>query len=230
MSDPAPDLRPPRANRVLLIASRKTILESLQQVMEALDCETLLARNRRTALQQARHSYPDLIVLDDSGGGLRAETLSHVLLRLVDAPLLLLVREAHPLDRLAYTHLLERPFSVQQLRASVREALDYPRLLRAGPLTLDLRRRLVHSPNCAEPQHLTPKLFALLRLLMKRYGSAVTRRELMQEVWHTDFMEDTRTLDVHIRWLRERIEQRPSQPQLLHTVRGVGYCLDAATS
>jgi len=212
---------------VLLIASRKTVLDSLQQMVAELDCRTLLARNRRTALRHARQEMPDLIVLDDSSERVRSDALSVTLRRVIDVPILLLVREETRLQRFAHTHALKRPFSSSQLQASVRDALDYPRRIVEGSLTLDLRQRTVISTLADnEAQRLTPKLFALLRYFMHHPGQTVSRNELMRHVWQTTFMEDTRTLDVHIRWLRELIEANPSKPKLLQTVRGVGYRLN----
>ncbi len=90
-----------------------------------------------------------------------------------------------------------------------------------GPFRLDLVERTVDGP--AGHSVLSPKLCRLLQVLMERSGETVRRAELMQQVWETDFLKDTRTLDVHIRWLRERIEPEPSAPRYLQTVRGVGY-------
>jgi len=93
--------------------------------------------------------------------------------------------------------------------------------LRAGDLTLDLDRRCVIK-NGVE-KHLTFKECALLKLFMNNGGEVLTRKRLMMEVWDTDYLGDTRTLDVHIRWLREKIEDSPSEPSFLRNVRGVGY-------
>ncbi len=93
--------------------------------------------------------------------------------------------------------------------------------LRAGDLTLDLDARCVVQDGVAT--HLTFKECALLKIFMNNGGEVVSRKRLMKEVWDTDYLGDTRTLDVHIRWLREKIEDDPSEPALLRTVRGVGY-------
>lgn len=93
--------------------------------------------------------------------------------------------------------------------------------LRAGDLTLDLVARCVIKDGVEK--HLTFKECALLKMFIKNNGKVLTRSRLMREVWNTDYLGDTRTLDVHIRWLREKIEDAPSEPVLLRTVRGVGY-------
>jgi len=94
--------------------------------------------------------------------------------------------------------------------------------LHCGPIQLDLSTRIVVTPNGQYP--LTPKQCALLKLFINHHGKIIKRRELMEQVWETSYVDDTRTLDVHIRWLRECIEPNPSRPIYLQTVRGVGYC------
>jgi DNA-binding response OmpR family regulator len=99
------------------------------------------------------------------------------------------------------------------------------RKLKAGDLTLDLDQREVLKQGVSK--HLTFKECALLEILMRNNGEILTRRRLMKEVWDTDYLGDTRTLDVHIRWLRVKVEDKPSQPELIRTVRGVGYRFEA---
>jgi len=116
------------------------------------------------------------------------------------------------------------PMSPEILGAALKEMLRTTtngRLVQAGDVTLDLQNRVVFTPN--GQYHMTPKQLALLSMLMERSDEVVSRSEIMQEIWQTNYMEDTRTLDVHIRWLRERFEIDPSNPQYLLTVRGIGY-------
>ena len=97
--------------------------------------------------------------------------------------------------------------------------------LRAGGISLDLKSRSVTKGKVTV--RLTPKGCALLQTFMKNGGIVLTRKFLMKEVWDTDWTEDTRTLDVHVRWLRQKIEDNPSKPVYLRTVRGVGYRFEA---
>lgn len=96
--------------------------------------------------------------------------------------------------------------------------------LRAGGLTLDTIQRYIVKNGVAT--HLTFKECALLEMLMRNRGEVVSRKELMREVWETDYLGDTRTLDVHICWVRSKIEDDPREPALIRTVRGVGYWFD----
>jgi len=110
---------------------------------------------------------------------------------------------------------------VAKKKASSAKGKKPSKRLRAGDLTLDLDARCVVQDGVAT--HLTFKECALLKIFMNNGGEVVSRKRLMKEVWDTDYLGDTRTLDVHIRWLREKIEDDPSEPALLRTVRGVGY-------
>lgn len=98
--------------------------------------------------------------------------------------------------------------------------------LHCGPIHLDLATRTVVTPN--GQYTMTPKQCALLKLFINHQGEVVKRRQIMERVWETSYVDDTRTLDVHIRWLRECIEPNPSRPIYLKTVRGVGYCFKIA--
>jgi DNA-binding response OmpR family regulator len=110
---------------------------------------------------------------------------------------------------------------VAKKKASSAKGKKSSKRLQAGDLTLDLDARCVVQDGVAT--HLTFKECGLLKIFMKNGGEVVSRKRLMKEVWDTDYLGDTRTLDVHIRWLREKIEDDPSEPALLRTVRGVGY-------
>ena len=101
---------------------------------------------------------------------------------------------------------------------------DDKNTLQEGPLRLDLERRRVHC--LSKHSKLTPRLVALLQVLMKHHGEVVEREVLFKKVWDTDYTGDTRTLDVHISWLRRAIEIDPVKPKFLKTIRGVGYRLD----
>lgn len=97
-------------------------------------------------------------------------------------------------------------------------------LLKAGEITLDIQQRVVIRKG--EEHHLTPRLTRLLEVFMRNPGRVLSRAFLMKEVWQTDYLDDTRTLDVHIHWLRKAIEEDFRHPRYLKTVRRVGYCFD----
>ena len=120
------------------------------------------------------------------------------------------------------------PFTLRKLLNRIRALLlaKEGRVLKVGPITF--------FPDCnrvqlagGEMQQLTPLSAALLNALMQHPGEAAERERILREVWQTHYVKDTRTLDVHIRWLRQKIEQDPRRPQFLKSVRGVGFRLDA---
>jgi two-component system phosphate regulon response regulator PhoB len=123
---------------------------------------------------------------------------------------------------------LERPYSPRKLLNRARALLPADsakeEIVRFGDITLFRIKRSVDVAGRGEFT-LTPKLVLLLETFIRHPNELLTRRQLMQSVWQTDFVGDTRTLDVHIRWVRECIEADPSNPQLLRTVRGQGYIL-----
>jgi DNA-binding response OmpR family regulator len=121
---------------------------------------------------------------------------------------------------------LSLPFTVQKLSNRVRHLIpsDGKNSIHVGPIRLDVEKRMV---RCAGKQsRLTPRLIRLLQILMDHRGEAVERKSLFSKVWETNYTDDTRTLDVHISWLRHAIEEDPDHPKYLKTVRGVGYRLD----
>ena len=123
--------------------------------------------------------------------------------------------------------VLELPFTLRKLLNRMTPFLprEEASILLAGPIRLDLKARHV-SCNGRETR-LTPRLLALLKMLMEHRGEVVERETLFRSVWDTAYTGDTRTLDVHISWLRQAIEEDPRNPYLIKTVRGVGYRLDA---
>lgn len=122
--------------------------------------------------------------------------------------------------------VLELPFTVRKLENRIKPflPLESDKILEAGDLQLDLEH---HQFRCGEREtRLTPRLSSLLEMLMRKPNEVITRGTLFRKIWETDFIEDTRTLDVHISWLRKAIEEDPRKPKYLKTLRGVGYRLD----
>jgi DNA-binding response OmpR family regulator len=142
-------------------------------------------------------------------------------------PLILLVDEdaqvSNECQKLTCGNVLQLPFTVRKVLNRVTRLLNTRQgsILKVGRLTLNLQTRCVSYGDVVH--RLTPKQAELLQVFMVHAGKTLTRKFLMATVWNTDYMGDTRTLDVHVRWIRERIEDNPGNPQYLRTVRGVGY-------
>jgi DNA-binding response OmpR family regulator len=167
--------------------------------------------------------WPDLIIINACTGSFDVVALCEALDETgLDSPRLIVCRD-QSFDHTLNDVFLVVPYSRRQFTLSIKKAIGDQdnRFLRAGGITVDgLKRQM----QCSESiQHLTPKEYNLLRLLMQHPDDVLDRGTIMQEVWETDFLGDTRTLDVHIRWLREKLEKDPSHPQHIVTVRGVGY-------
>ena len=130
-------------------------------------------------------------------------------------------RDAHA------TQVLILPFTIRKLINRIKTLIpeECHDVIKVGALSIYPELRVVRC-NEGDPKRLTPRQFALLKILMEHPGEVIERDQLFREVWQTDYVEDTRTLDVHISWLRKKIEADHQNPQLLKTIRSVGYRLD----
>lgn len=126
--------------------------------------------------------------------------------------------------------VLQAPFTPRKLYNRIERFITAKdgTILQAGPLRMNLKSRILATPK--GEVRLTPKLAILIELFMRHPNEVLDRKVLMEKVWQTDYLGDTRTLDVHIRWIREAIEEKPSKPTILRTVRGKGYVLDLSGS
>ena len=142
-------------------------------------------------------------------------------------PIIVIENPDHPFtDNTIPNVILSLPFTSRKLVNRIRPFVpaEGKNVLIAGPLKLDLERKLVVCED--RESQLNPRLTSLLQTLMGHVGDVVLREELFRQVWRTDYTGDTRTLDVHISWLRKAIEANPRKPKYLKTIRGVGYRLD----
>ncbi len=220
---------------VLVVEDEASLNETLRFNLEREGYAVHTAADGETGLQLARTHSPDLIILDVM---LPALSGTEVLRRLrsdgSDVPVLLLTARTAEIDRVQGLDLgaddyITKPFGLAELLARVRAHLRrsatnggaQPSVIEFDGLTLDLARREL---RCGEsPRPLRPKEYQLLAYLAQHPGRTCTRDELLNDVWDIDFVGDTRTVDVHIRWLRKKIEPDPAQPVHLITVRGAGY-------
>ena len=215
---------------VLLVEGYNAGRESLSAMLQKAGYETFIVNTGAEALEWLERTEPSLIVFDASSMRSNGVRNCRRLRRLAENTPIIHSRAAGmEEDRGAGADVyLERPFSSRKLLNRVRALLPADsakeEIVRYGAITLYRLKRSVDVANKGE-YTLTPKLALLLETFMRHPNQLLTRRELMLAVWQTDFVGDTRTLDVHIRWVRECIETDPSHPQLLKTVRGQGYVL-----
>jgi DNA-binding response OmpR family regulator len=207
--------------KILVVVDRNIVGDSLKKTLTRSKFVALLAHNPKAALKIVRTEDPDLIILDMTSAKWNGGVVAHSLRRATEAPIIALGEPNSPHHLVQVEAHLPMPVHSRKLLKQVRELLARPRFLTVGNLTLDLKTR--HVTTEGRDSRLTPKEFALLKELMSNAGAVLSRKTVMKRVWSTDFMEDTRTLDVHIRWVREKIEEDPSQPRYVRTIRGVGY-------
>jgi DNA-binding response OmpR family regulator len=165
-----------------------------------------------------------MLILDVTSFGTKGyQVCDSLRSQLPNIPTILLLEKGHATAGSTADAYMVPPFTTRKLLYRVKKvALQLrDRQIQAGPLALDPQTRLLYKDD--EVTQLRPQEAALLVYFLRNPSRVLSRRELMQEVWDTDYVADTRTLSVHVRWLRLKIEEDPSHPQFLRTVRGVGY-------
>jgi len=202
------------------------VWQSLQQEGTAV----AFATTQTMGLQMARELKPNIIVISTANSHFSGVYLCKTLGRRLPGTQRIVLTERGEGEDLACEKRLVRPFTPRKLRETLRKMIEItvPYKLKAGPVELDQVSRLVSGD--LGRHHLTPKQCDLLAIFMQRPNQVISRRELMEQIWKTGYLGDTRTLDVHIRWLREKIEADPDHPTVLVTRRGVGYILVAPQS
>jgi DNA-binding response OmpR family regulator len=188
--------------------------------------EWSLVTNQKSALGLARRDLPRLILVELDAPGGRAAFCATLRQRWPTSKLVVLSSLKARAKNIDCDGFLYLPLDAVAVAALLGTLLDgyQGHMRRRGPINLNLATRTVATPK--GQYHMTPKQAALLDLLMRQHDQVLSRQEIMHQVWETNYLEDTRTLDVHIRWLRERIEPEPSEPRYLVTVRGKGYRLN----
>jgi DNA-binding response OmpR family regulator len=221
--------------KILLVEDDTVLSETLRYNFEHAGYDTLLASDGVVGLETARTARPDLIILDVMLPRLDGFSICRILRRESDVPIILLTARQDEMDRihgldLGANDYVVKPFSLGELLARIRAQLrqaDRPRqpiereILTADELRIDLGSRRVFRG--AVEITLAQKEFDLLVCFMRNRGLALARHTLLEQVWGRDFAGSARTLDVHVRWLRQKIESEPERPYYIQTVRGIGY-------
>lgn len=215
---------------ILLVEGKRAGDESLQPALLKAGYVVTVKYTGAAALRWADNHAPDLIIFD--GASMRSSGVRSCrrLRQTATETPIIHTRSAGELQNdLADADVyLAKPYTPRKVLNRVRALLPadatQEEIVRAGDLILYKGKRSVEVTGCGEKQ-LTPKLAALLEEFLRHPNQVRTRRELMLNVWQTDYIGDTRTLDVHVRWVREAIEEDPGNPRRLCTVRGKGYLL-----
>jgi DNA-binding response OmpR family regulator len=227
--------------KILVVEDELSLQETLAYNLTRQGYSVEIAGDGLVALEAARRLQPDLIVLDVMLPGIDGFEVCRILRQEMKVPILMLTARDDEIDRVIGLEMgaddyVTKPFSMRELMARVKAHLRRTQMMREEPaaqplakaeilhfgnLTLDLNRHEVLLDE--QPVAFKPKEFDLLLFLARHRGQALSRELLMDRVWGWEFSGDSRTVDVHIRWLREKIESDPRLPVRIITVRGAGY-------
>lgn len=237
--------------KILVVEDDKTLREMLRYNLERQEYEVFAAADGRSGLHLARQEAPDLILLDVMLPEMDGYEVCRILRKEMSTPVLMLTARAEEIDKIVGLEMgaddyITKPFSMRELLARVRAHLRRVELIREdvsaeaagdsservksvstmtfGNLMIDENRREVAVDG--EPIRLKPKEFELLLFLARNKGIALSRTLILERVWGWTYDGNSRTVDVHVRWLREKIEPDPTNPIRILTVRGVGYRFD----
>jgi DNA-binding response OmpR family regulator len=237
------------AEKILIVEDEPVLLETLEYSLERQGYEVVTSINGLKALSVARQERPDAIILDIMLPGMDGLEVCRILRQEMSVPILMLTARTDEIDKVVGLEVgaddyMTKPFSMRELLARVKALLRRVRLIQEelaeqagsgeedmtwqrtpllsfGALAIDVdQRRVLLSGNEVA---LKPKEFDLLVFLARHKGIVLSRDLMLERVWGWSYGGGSRTVDVHVRWLREKIEADPSQPMRIVTVRGVGY-------
>jgi DNA-binding response OmpR family regulator len=217
---------------VLVVAAAPTLVTTLRYNLEREGYRVLAASDGDKAISLARSERPDLVILDLMLPAVDGLEVCRILRRDSNLPILMLTARAGEVDKVVGLEIgaddyVTKPFSTRELMARVRALLRRTgtvaedEVIVSGDLRIDMKRREVMRNG--KPLELKPKEMELLLYFARNRGRAFTREQLLREVWGYDFMGDSRTIDVHVSWLRQKIEDQAGKPVRILTVRGIGY-------
>ncbi len=225
------------AGTIAIIEDEQNIVELVKYNLDREGYRTISANTGRKGLELVRQELPDLVILDlmlPELDGLSVCKQLRADQQTKSIPIIILTAKSEEADRVLGLEMgaddyVTKPFSPRELVARVRAVMrrsgksneDEPEIIEIGEIKMDLRQHLVKVRG--EEVELTPKEFDFLKLLLANPGRAFTREFLLEHLWGYEYFGDTRTVDVHVRRLRQKIETNPSEPVYLETVRGVGY-------
>jgi len=230
------------AETILIVEDELTLQETLAYNLQRQGYEVEAVGDGPSALDAARRLHPDLILLDIMLPGMDGFEVCRILRQEMSTPILMLTARDDEIDRVVGLEVgaddyMVKPFSMRELLARVKAMLRRVRLVREeinvvsdanvkqiltyGNLTIDLQRHEIQLDNHVLP--MKPKEYELLLFLCQHRNQVISRELILEEVWGWDYIGDSRTVDVHIRWLREKIEIDPANPVRIITIRGAGY-------
>jgi DNA-binding response OmpR family regulator len=215
-------------NRLLLIEGKRVDRPSYMAGLSKKGYIVESAPNGASALEMIRTSPPKAVIVDAASMRTSGSRICSALKReMRKVPVFLIIAEGQEnYPKESADVILRLPFTVQKLLNRLRPfmSVNENKKLQCGPITLDMKERWVYCGD--QRARLTPRLFTLMETFLRRPGEVITREELFKKLWETDYVGDTRSLDVHISWLRRAICPDPRTPKYIKTERGIGYRLD----
>jgi DNA-binding response OmpR family regulator len=222
------------ARTILVVDDEPTLRETLAEALDADGFRVVTAADGREALARFREHRPELVVLDLMLPELSGIEVCRIIRQESDVPILMLTAKSSEVDKIVGLELgaddyVTKPFSLRELSARIRALLRRSEQVASeglatvtvGGLTVDLAGHRLLRDGDVVP--LKPKVFELLAFLVRHPGQVFSREQLLEQVWGYEYAGETRTVDVHVHWLRTAIEPDPASPAVIQTVRGVGY-------
>jgi DNA-binding response OmpR family regulator len=218
--------------KVLLIASDRPSAPPLAEALEGKGYSVVIERTAQAALKRAAAYSPDIVILDVASLKTSGARMCRAMNAQLNGTPILVVgdRKNRPDQRCGAALTLMKPFTPRKLLNGVARLLpaNEGSSLQVGPIRLNFHQ---HRVSCGgREERVTPMQAKLLEYFLRHPGELLSRKALIKHVWETDYTGDTRTLDVHMSWLRRVIEPNPARPRYLKTIRGQGYRLDVPDS
>jgi two-component system response regulator RegX3 len=224
--------------RVLVVEDEESFSDALSYMLRREGFDAVVAESGPQALAEFDRAGADIVLLDLMLPGLPGTEVCRALRARSSVPIIMLTAKDSEIDKVVGLELgaddyVTKPYSARELVARIRAVLrrhgdaELPSeaVLEAGPVRMDVERHTVSVDG--EPVALPLKEFDLLEFLLRNAGRVLTRGQLIDRVWGSDYVGDTKTLDVHVKRLRAKLEPDPAMPKYLLTVRGLGYKLEA---
>ncbi|HCE75315.1 MAG TPA: DNA-binding response regulator [Dehalococcoidia bacterium] len=226
------------SEKILIIEDEENILEAVKYTLTQEGYDVFTSVDGEDGLEKAQEIKPDLVLLDVMLPKMDGFEVCRILRKDLEMPVFMISAKAEEIDRVVGLEIgaddyITKPFSMRELVVRVRNSLrrsalnrqvDDFEILKFGELEIHLTSHMAIVSG--EEVSMKPKEFDLLYLLASHKGRAFTRDQILQRLWDDEYIGDVRTVDVHVRWIREKIEVNPSRPEKLVTIRGVGYRFD----